>query len=199
MSKKALETFSITALKTNAADVKLGWASLALEYLGLPGSPMPGTLNTVIKTLFDQYSTSRDYLGAYIGTKMSVQVGGSIAIEDYVSSDKVKKLLAAQTMMLAPDLQLVDPKLSYDVVRHNYAWAGTLIELQEHHGLSVDKRQTYCVVHPDEQFDPIALVSGLRVLASCTQANPNYANECRENTTYVERMQILKARQAMLK
>lgn len=199
MARKTFETYTLSELKSEAADVKLGWVAVILEYLGLPGSPVPGTVQTIVKSLFGMYSGARDYYGAHVSDKISVKLGTIVALEDHVSSDKVRKLLAAQAIMLSPDLVLVDPKLKYDEIRHNYGWAGALIQVQENFGAAAEDRPTYCVIHPDENFVPVAILDSLTVRNCCTRANPNFANEMRKNISHEERTKILNARTALLK
>ncbi|MDH5257971.1 MAG: hypothetical protein OEX07_08175, partial [Gammaproteobacteria bacterium] len=123
MSKKEFNKYTLTELRTEAADIKFGWINIIFDFLGAPNSPMPGSLNTFLQTMFGQYAINRDYLGAIVGDKVSSKLGGVIAVDNFVSSDKVEKLLAAQAIMISPDLMLVDPALGFDEIRHNYQWA----------------------------------------------------------------------------
>jgi len=200
MGKATLSTFSLEELKMEAGETNLGWAKFLLEVVSrIPGNPVPGSVTTVMQMILDDLKVSRHYWEALLGTSLSVKIGETVAIDDYSNSDKVKKLLSARTIMLAPDLELVDPALTYDNVRHNFSWKGCLIELREAGG-SADSADVFCVVHPDDNFEPVAILGNLRVIRSCTQRNPNFANEVRRNgLSYEDRQRILKERERLLK
>jgi len=184
----------MTHLKMEAGETNLAWAKLILDVASqLPGFPVPGPITKTIQILLEDLKSTRHYWES----KLSVKFGDKIAIDDYSSSDKTKKLIAAQAVLLAPELELCDESLGYDKIRHNYKWQGRLIEIQESIGPST--KDCFCVVHPDPDFQPISLLGNVRVVRSCTEQNPNYANVVmRTPHSHQQRMEIINKRRALL-
>lgn len=198
MTRKALKTYSLTALKMEAGETNLSWAKVILEVASkLPGFPLPGTLTSTIQIVLDDLKASRHYWEVMLGTKLSVKIGETVAVDHVSNSEKTKKLIAAQAVLISPELELADDALTYDAIRHNYQWKGRLMELQD--SMMPSTRKSFCVVHPDEDFIPISILGNVHVVRSCTQANPNYANEVRRNQlSYQDRQALIRKRRELL-
>ncbi|MDH5544301.1 MAG: hypothetical protein OEZ43_01845 [Gammaproteobacteria bacterium] len=198
MARAALKTFSLTDLKMEAGSKNLSMAKAILDVASrLPNFPIHGSITDVIQVLLDDLVVSRHYWEAKLGMKLSVKIGDTIAIDNYSNSAKSKKLVAAQAILLAPELELADDTLTYDAIRHNYAWKGRLIELRE--SMMPSTKDSFCVIHPDEDFIPVSILGNVRVIRSCTQKDPNYSNEVnRTNMTHEQRQALIHQRRQAL-
>lgn len=173
MGRKALTTYSMVGLKIEAGKKNLKWASIAIE-LSSKLNMLPGNFAVFAQAAITELTVNRHWWEAKISSILSVKVADKVAIDDYSSSSKVKRLLIAQVVLGCEDIELAEEKLGYDRIRHNYAWAGRLFEI----GDSVDRvdGDTFCVIHPDEDFKPSHQLGVAYVIRSCTQADPDFGN-----------------------
>jgi len=173
MGRIALTTYSMVSLKIDAGEKNLTWAKLAID-LSSKLNMIPGNFATVAQAIITDITLSRHWWEAKIGSMLSVKVADKVAIDDYSSSSKVNQLLIARIVLGSEDIELVEEKLGYDRIRHNYAWAGRLFEIGESTN-KVDGKN-FCVVHPNENFTPNHQLGVAYVVRNCTQADPNYGN-----------------------
>jgi len=192
MAKKALTTYSLVGLKMDAGEKNLGWMNIAIE-IGSRFNLLPGNLSTLAQAAITDLQVTRHWWEAKIGSMLSVKVAEKITIDDYSSSADVEKLMMAQAILCSDEIELVADDLGYDDIRHNYEWGGRLFEIGQA-GNKADGIK-YCVIHPDENFEPVAELGVAYISRSCTRANPNYANLPRETRfSHAERRRILDER-----